>query len=156
MCCSSKDIRYGTGAVAAHNGRKVQCLAVVNLREIFDQLLSYQIILIDEGHFIPDLIEVVLELVNVHAKKVFVSGLDTDYELKPWPQMIELMGHANTVEKIAGVCRACYGVAVYNIRIGDSKEKEQVGPNYYSVCRTCHLNHAPALPVPPEKLSASQ
>lgn len=138
----SMDTRYAeSGKISTHDKTIVQAIAKTNLSDIFDTM-SYQtaeIVFIEEAQFFPDLFDTVVRAANEHKKTVIVSGLDGDYLLQPFEQIIRLIPHAESVIKQNALCRKCGDgtPASFSKRIVPSVERQLVGSNgvYEAVCR---------------------
>jgi len=138
----SMDTRYAeSGKISTHDKTIVQAIPKTNLSDIFDTM-SYQtaeIVFIEEAQFFPDLFDTVIRAANEHKKTVIVSGLDGDYLLQPFEQIIRLIPHAESVIKQNALCRKCGDgtLASFSKRIVPSIERQLVGSNgvYEAVCR---------------------
>lgn len=90
----------------------VTYLKTDRLRDV--ETVGYRKLLIDEGQFFPDLVEMVEEWYNLGLlDEIHIAGLDTTWERKPfldqygrW-QILHLMPIATKVEKITARCKAC-------------------------------------------------
>lgn len=87
--------------------REIDCYQVTELSSIFDKLLEYDVIGIDECHFYTDLVKVVEELVEKHSKYVILSGLDGDFRRKPIGNTFELIPLSNITQKLSSECLEC-------------------------------------------------
>ncbi len=97
------------------------------------------IILIDEGQFFTDLMEV-LYLVNTLNKHVFIFGLDGDFKRNRFGQILDLIPHCDTVEKLTAVCNECSKTAIFSHRTNESSEQMLIGSQdvYQPLCRVCY------------------
>ena len=139
----SSDQRYAAeGHVATHNKHIVpahhataELMACVGL----PQYQEAAVVFIEEAQFQPDLFDFVLLAANTHGKKVIVCGLDGDFQLNPFEQVVRLIPHAEKVCKMYALCKMCGDgtPAAFSKRIVQSVERELVGSAgvYEAVCR---------------------
>lgn len=107
---------YRTGeTIASHHDsgktnldEKVDVFTSNNIKSIFDKLLQYTVIVIDEGQFFRD-IEMVEELVLKHCKLVYIASLDADANLKRMGKVHKLIHLCapGCLNKIAAMCLDC-------------------------------------------------
>jgi thymidine kinase len=125
---------------------KLHSLKTTDLRSIFDEIKKYDVIGIDEYQFFNEL-SVVLELVEVYNKKVFLSGLNSDFMRNPFPSIYQVLPYVDKVLHLHSACSVCiknkiYKTAIFSKRIVNSDEQILVGASesYIPVCRSCYLN----------------
>ena len=83
------DNRYHDSMLSSHDKVMVPCLQTSELNQLWTEesnpsyeiLRKSDVILINEGQFFPDLYEVVVDMLNDN-KKIYISGLDGDFERK--------------------------------------------------------------------------
>lgn len=99
------DDRYDNAAVASHNGRTLDALAVKDVADIRNALDdATQVIGIDEGQFLSgDLVPLALDLADT-GKRVIVAGLDLDFRGEPFGLIPTLLAHAESVTKLSAIC----------------------------------------------------
>jgi thymidine kinase len=137
------DVRYDAEKLSTHDGVKVPCMRAKNLKEIInDKLIKhYDVILINEGQFFSDIYEVVKSLVNDYDKTVYVGGLDGDYKMERFGDLLNLIPLCNEVEKLNAICGICKGRASFTKRIGNMDGGQVIiggSETYIPVCRNCH------------------
>jgi thymidine kinase len=106
----------------------------------YNMLRNSDVILINEGQFFPDLYEVVVDMLN-NKKKVYVCGLDGDFERKKFGAMLDLIPLCDKVNKLTSLCSLCRDGTrgIFSMRLTDEKEQTVVGSdNYIPVCRNCY------------------
>lgn len=138
----SMDTRYSdAGNIATHNKETMTAIPMTSLHLATD-LDSYKeadVVFIEEAQFFPDLFEFVTRGANLDNKIVIVSGLDGDFKLEPFQQVVRLIPHAEKVQKFNALCKKCGDgtEACFSKRIVDSSERELVGSDgvYEAVCR---------------------
>ena len=134
------DKRYHDTMLSSHDNIMAPCIQTDNLKDVSKQLKSVDVILINEGQFFSDLYEVVLDMLN-HNKKVYICGLDGDFEKKKFGQILDLIPHCDEVIKLKAMCSVCKNTTpgIFTMRLTDEKEQTVVGSNnYIPVCRNCY------------------
>lgn len=103
---------------------------------------KYQIIGIDEAQFFNNLVKNVSKYLHM-GKIIKVAGLDGDFLMKPFGEVLQLIPLANIVEKRTAFCQFCIQekdnalvIAPYSLRLTSDKSQEMVGGDnlYASVC----------------------
>jgi thymidine kinase len=135
------DRRYHTTLLSNHDNVMVPC---VQLGELKDQWLNEgknsDVILINEGQFFPDLVDAVKQMLDL-KKKIFVCGLDGDFERKKFGQILDLIPLCDEVSKQHSLCSLCKdgSAAIFSMRLTEEKQQTLVGSsNYIPVCRSCY------------------
>ncbi len=102
---------------------------------IHDAVMNSEAIFINEAQFFPDLFDFVLGFLD---KKIYIYGLDGDFQQNKMGQILDLIPHCDSVVKLKSRC-VCGNPAIFTFR--DSPEKEQYLPNasYIPLCRACYL-----------------
>jgi thymidine kinase len=98
------------------------------------------VILINEGQFFEDLYYSVVTMLN-HDKKVYISGLDGDFERKKFGQILDLVPMSDKITKLSSLCSLCKNgtPGIFSMRLTDEKDQTVVGvSNYLPVCRKCY------------------
>ena len=153
------DNRYDDNLLSTHDKIKIPCIKTANLMDLWTDYVSLEenvdetqrindkfkvanseVILINEGQFFPDLIEFVNKLLE-NEKKVYVCGLDGDFQRKKFGQMLDLIPLCDKVEKLTSLCSLCKNgtKGIFSMRLTHEKEQTIVGSeNYIPVCRSCY------------------
>ena len=139
-----EDKRYHDNKLSTHDRKMIECLSVRKIYDVFENdpnlLEQTEAFIINEGQFFSDLYEVVKLLVNEHNKKVYVCGLDGDYKMKKFGQILDLIPICDEVEKLHAICTICKAPASFTKRITQETEQKVIGSdNHIPVCRMCHL-----------------
>jgi thymidine kinase len=154
------DNRYHDTMLSSHDKVMAPCLQAKNLNDIWTRegwiesgnnsdifanklLRNAEVILINEGQFFPDLYEVVVDMLK-NNKKVYVCGLDGDFERKKFGTILDLIPLCDNVRKLTSLCSICKDGtrAIFTMRLTDEKEQTIVGSdNYIPVCRKCYNNN---------------
>ena len=138
------DTRYHPELMSSHDKVMIPCKKVLNIYDAFrndtELLKKTDVFLINEGQFFPDLFEVVKLLVNFHKKIVYVGGLDGDFEMKQFGELIKLIPIATAYEKLYAKCATCGEKASFTKRLTTDTEQTLIGGKdmYIPVCRTCY------------------
>ena len=120
------------------------CLNIIDekiWKEITQYILkSVKCFIINEGQFFDDLYDVVNLLVTEHNKIVYVGGLDGDFNMRKFGQMLDLIPICDKVEKLTAICSLCKNTASFTKRIIKDNKQVLIGSSdmYIPVCRTCH------------------
>ena len=139
----SAEIRYSIDKLSTHDQKKISCFKCESIKSFMndykDEIESCKFILIDEGQFFHDLTET-LYLVNTLNKHLFVFGLDGDFQRNKFGQILDLIPHCDTVEKMSATCSICRRSAIFSDRMNESTEQTQVGScgMYRPLCRECY------------------
>jgi thymidine kinase len=155
----SIDNRYDEDLLSTHDQVKIPCIKTEKLLDIWTDNIDLEqdvslvprikdkfkvatssVILINEGQFFPDLEEFV-KLLLVNDKKVYVCGLDGDFERKKFGQILDLIPICDKVTKLTSLCSVCKDgtPGIFSKRLTLEKEQTVVGSsNYIPVCRKCY------------------
>lgn len=144
------DNRYNTTSITSHNGLEIPSLKFDKLESLFTNyhnnniynLESIDEIYIDESQFFTDLYETVWELVVNQKKNVIISGLDGDFEMRPFykSKLLELIPLASEIIKLSSNCYICNKPAYYSKRLVSSNNQILIGTKdiYQPTCLEHH------------------
>jgi len=153
----SLDTRYDDKLLSSHDKVMIPCIKTNRLRDVYNykkhtsdiysdnyalrvKLDEADVILINEGQFFEDLCECVEHMLK-NGKKVFVAGLDGDFERKKFGHMLDLVPLCDKITKITSLCSICKDgtPAIFSKRLTKEKEQTLIGSdNYIPVCRNCY------------------
>jgi thymidine kinase len=149
----SFDTRYHKTLLSSHDKVMIPCFQTIQLKEIwnnkeknweqYNEIHKSEVILINEGQFFDDLFEVVIDMLN-NNKKIYVCGLDGDFERKKFGQILDLIPYCDKVNKNTSLCSICKNgtLGIFSLRITNEKEQTIIGSeNYAPVCRNCYKYH---------------
>jgi thymidine kinase len=122
------------------NGMLQQNISEIERYEDKLTIIKSDVILINEGQFFSDLEEFVHILLE-NGKKIYVCGLDGDFERKKFGQLLDLIPLCDKVTKLLSLCSLCKNgtKGIFSKRITNEKEQTVVGSdNYIPVCRNCY------------------
>ena len=140
----SIDTRYDQYLLSNHDKVMIPCIQTTQLTTLINnqELEKAEVILINEGQFFDDLYDCT-ELWLKKNKKIYISGLDGDFERKKFGQIIDLIPLCDKVTKMTSLCSMCKNgtQGIFSKRITKEKEQMMVGSdNYLPVCRYCYEN----------------
>jgi thymidine kinase len=153
------DNRYHNTMVSTHDQVMAPCLQACELNDIWTDngykksgekkdlwahgaVRDSEVILINEGQFFPDLYDVVVDML-AHNKKIYICGLDGDFERKKFGQILDLIPLCDKVTKLTSLCSQCKNgtPGIFSMRLTNETAQTVVGSdNYIPVCRKCYKN----------------
>ena len=153
----SIDKRYSNDKVVNHNKEGIPCTNYEKIKDFIDFIKNKNneclknnntVILINEGQFFPDIKSGVITLVEHFKFKVYVCGLDGDYERNPFGNFLELIPYSDKISKLNSLCIICKDgtEAAFTHRKlnsdNDNGNQIMVGSHelYLPVCRKCYIN----------------
>ena len=136
--------------IKSRSGYSCRASKVGTSKEILKRVRpKHRIIFIDEAQFFDtDLPQVVIRLLR-SGRRVVVSGLDLDFQEKPFVIIGQLLCLATTVLKLTAECKeCCERPATRTQRIVESEDYWVIGDEteYAARCLTCFV---PSKPPPP-------
>ena len=152
----SIDQRYDDTLLSTHDKVMIPCIQTNKLIDIWYygesesvtltrlgdsvKLVVADVIIINEGQFFEDLLPAVEHMLQ-HNKKIYVGGLDGDFERKKFGQILDLIPLCDKVTKMTSLCGICKNgtAGIFSKRISLEREQTVVGSdNYIPVCRACY------------------
>lgn len=153
----SSDTRYHQTMLSTHDKIMIPCIQTTHLLNIWNyddldnpldanlmsvhfQFREATVVLINEGQFFPDLIQCVEELLK-EKKKIYICGLDGDFERKKFGTILDLIPLCDKVTKMTSLCGICKDgtPGIFSLRLTQEKEQFLIGSdNYIPVCRECY------------------
>lgn len=155
------DNRYDDELLSTHDKVKIPCMKTERLLNLWDEPIDLEnsikfiertkdkfkiriseVILINEGQFFPDLEEFVRLLLN-DGKKIYICGLDGDFERKKFGDILDLIPLCDKVTKLTSLCSLCKNgtPGIFSMRLTHETCQTVVGSeNYIPVCRKCYSN----------------
>jgi thymidine kinase len=141
----TSDVRYHDSMLSSHDKVIAPCLQAYKLQDIWIEnksLRDSDVILINEGQFFDDLYEVVLDMLK-YNKKVYICGLDGDFERNKFGKILDLIPHCDNIYKLKSICSICKDgtLGIFSMRLTNETEQTVVGSdNYIPVCRKCYCD----------------
>jgi thymidine kinase len=155
------DNRYDDELLSTHDKVKIPCIKTERLLDLWTESIDLEedieiiprindkikirtseVILINEGQFFPDLEEFVRLLLN-DGKKIYICGLDGDFERKKFGTILDLIPLCDKVTKLTSLCSLCKNgtPGIFSMRLTNETDQTVVGSdNYIPVCRKCYSN----------------
>ena len=138
----SSDTRYNETMLSSHDKVLAPCIMLSKLEDCLAMkpVKTADVILINEGQFYPDLHDSVVTMLN-HDKKVYICGLDGDFERKKFGQILDLVPLSDKITKLSSLCSLCKDgtPGIFSMRLTDEKDQTLVGTsNYIPTCRKCY------------------
>lgn len=137
------DIRYKNNKIVSHSFESEECESIQLLAEMDQKINNYDLIVVDEGQFFPDLKEYVLKWVDVNKKDVIVGGLDGGHKRNKIGDILELIPYSDSCVKIKSLCKKCNDgtQAIFTHRMNDNQEQVEIGgaETYIPLCRKHYL-----------------
>jgi thymidine kinase len=143
----SSDTRYHDSMLSTHDKVMIPCIQTDTLFSVVDSLKRddglqkwIDVILINEGQFFADLYPFVLQMLKEN-KKVYIAGLDGDFERNKFGSLLDLIPHCDKVTKLTSFCSICRDgtLAIFSLRLTAEKDQMLIGSdNYTPVCRYCY------------------
>jgi thymidine kinase len=129
-------------ACISHNRQSIPCIKTAFLGALWKDsshpIHQSSVILIDEGQFYPDIYDIVVDMVENHHKRVYISGLDGDFQRKKFGKLLDLIPHCDNITKLTAICK-CGEPAIFTQRISSIRSQKLIGSDdvYISLCRYC-------------------
>ena len=136
------DTRYHDSLLSTHNGITVPCIQSLFLYDILQEIVQLEsdAIFINEGQFFFDVFDSVRTLVEKYNKKVYICGLDGDYQRNTFGDLLKLITLCDTVEKLSSKCDICELSAPFTYRLTKHTEQFLIGvEEYTTLCRRCYI-----------------
>jgi len=140
------DTRYAAAEAAllsTHDRTMIPCIMCSSIQELEDghaaEMEAAEVVLINEGQFFPDILNV-LRFVDA-GKRVYVCGLDGDFEKKRIGSFLDLIPHCDKVGKLTSLCSICRNgkEAIFSFRTTCETDQIVIGSdNYLPLCRACY------------------
>ena len=146
MINHKSDKRYSDNEEQTYSHDKVFVNSINVGNKLFDffkkdsYISRYEIILINEGQFFEDLYEFTDYLVNKHNKKVYVCGLDGDFQRKKFGSLLDIIPLCDDLVKLNAICGECKkSNGIFTFRLSSETEQTVIGSdNYVPLCRKCY------------------
>jgi thymidine kinase len=135
----SVDVRYDDIKVVSHNRNSLNSVVVQRPQDILLLANEADVIAIDEAQFFDESLVEVCTALAYRGKRVILSGLDMDFEGKPFGIMPQLICVAEFVTKVQAICMCCGGAASFSFRLSNIKQQILLGEKdeYEPRCRAC-------------------
>lgn len=147
--------RYNSSQVTTHDLLQIEH-DLLHTTDRLASILTYpglegiDTIFIEELQFFEDAYDVVTHLVDTCGKQVIASGLDGSAEREPMGDVLRLVPHADTVNRVVALCQVCRDgtPGIFSSRlVSDTTAVVDVGAadKYEALCRRHFLTRHPEL-----------
>lgn len=141
----SGDTRYSADAVmSTHDKIMIPCIMGTSIIETIknnsEKISKSEVILINEGQFFAD-IKYVIDLVEKEHKRVYICGLDGDFQKNKIGSLLDLIPYCDNVCKLKSLCSECRNgkAGLFSYRITNETDQVVIGvENYKPLCRSCY------------------
>lgn len=136
------DKRYDNVKISTHDKQMVESNNCLVLSNILDEntIQNFNVFLINEAQFFPDIYDSVLKLLE-HNKIVHIVGLDGDFQRNVFGDIYKLIPHCDSIIKKKSICMKCKNgtKAIFSHRITNETATKVIGSdNYIPLCRSCY------------------
>lgn len=134
------DTRYDSSLLSTHDKNMIPCIQSDRLDSVSKDWINCDVIIINEGQFFCDIYETVLRMVDELGKKVYICGLDGDFQRNKFGRLLDLIPHSNAVQKLNSLCAICKNgkKAIFSKRVSQEDGQVVIGSdNYIPLCRRC-------------------
>ncbi|HQA60456.1 MAG TPA: hypothetical protein PK768_05490 [Tepidanaerobacteraceae bacterium] len=130
-----KDTRQQRTSISTIRGEiDLSPTPVASLAELAGLPTEIEVVALDEAQFFGEEVVAFCQHAKDQGKTVLVSGLDMDFNRKPFGHMGELMAIADSVTKMTAIC-GCGNDAAYTKKIsGDKSQQVEIGDQCYIPC----------------------
>jgi thymidine kinase len=131
--------------LSTHDKQMIPCILANTIEQAVhrhrDEIAQAKTILINEGQFFPDIETEVRRLVEQEHKRVYICGLDGDFNRKPIGELLHLIPFSDHITKLKSLCSLCRDgtPGVFSFRITNETDQVIIGSsNYLPLCRGCY------------------
>lgn len=140
------DTRYASvqdALLSTHDRTMIPCIMCSTIEELetqhAEEVAAADVLLVNEGQFFADIMRI---LSQVDAgKRVYICGLDGDFEKKRIGAFLDLIPHCDKVRKLTSLCSLCRNgkEAIFSFRTTSEMDQIVIGSdNYIPLCRACY------------------
>lgn len=136
-----QDKRYHNSLLSTHDKQMIPCIQAHTLKDVYNDLLNANVILINEGQFFEDLYEIVLDLVENKHKIICIAALDGDFQRNMFGDILKLIPRCDDYMKLHALCGFCKNgnKASFSYRLTSESQQVSIGANnYIPLCRKCY------------------
>ncbi len=144
----SLDDRYTPGAVASHDGARLEAIPITRSSEISAKLANpLDVVAIDEVQFLDDGIIPLAQQLADRGLRLILAGLDLDFRGEPFGPVSRLLALAERVDKLQAICLVCGAAATRTQRLVNGQPAHYSDPVvlvgakevYEARCRDHHV-----------------
>lgn len=141
-----KDNRYTEkNLIYTHDNNFKECLKIEDLSELKKEFyFNHDVVFIDEGHFFKNIHLLANDLANNNIH-VYISCLISDYNAKPFKNIIDLIPLCDNIIKLKAICDYCKDDADFSKIINKNMSNGNqliIGEKdkFRATCRKCFFN----------------
>jgi len=133
------DKRYSETKIVSHDDKSIQSVPVDNASSILLLTGDVDVVGIDEAQFFDNSIIEVCNKLADNGIRVVATGLDMDFQGKPFGPVPGLLAIADYITKLHAICMRCGNLANYSFRKSDDPQVVLLGEKniYEPLCRRC-------------------
>lgn len=139
------DDRYSETMLSTHDKEMIPCIMGFSMEEIMkthkSEIENSDVILINEGQFFSDIVPFTINMVEEKGKKVYICGLDGDFQRNKIGNLLELIPMCDKMTKLHSLCSICKDgtLAPFTFRSTCDTEQVLIGNDIYiPLCRNCY------------------
>lgn len=121
--------------LTTHDGQTIATIEIEHPNELCDWIDEIDVFAIEEVQFLDPSIVDMVEFLRNKGKRIIIAGLDMDYAGQVFHQMALLMGVADKVKKLNGICVVCGAPGTMSYRTVQSDDRIVIGANDIYECR---------------------
>ena len=139
------DDRYSETMLSTHDKEMIPCVMGFSMEEIMkthrSEIENSDVILVNEGQFFSDIVTFTVNMVEEEGKKVYICGLDGDFQRNKIGNLLELIPMCDKMSKLHSLCSMCKNGTLAPFTFRSTCETEQVligNDIYMPLCRSCY------------------
>jgi thymidine kinase len=105
------DDRYSETMLSTHDKEMIPCVMGFSMEEIMkthrSEIENSDVILINEGQFFSDIVPFTINMVEEEGKKVYICGLDGDFQRNKIGNLLDLIPMCDKMSKLHSLCSMC-------------------------------------------------
>ena len=137
--------RYSADNMLTHDSDSERCIGVSNLNTVYYNAEKTRAIFVNEAQLFQGLKQWVLTLLDTTENTdIYLCGLDSDFKVERFGELLDLVPYATSVTKLQGKCstEGCCRPSMFTHRITEDTAQIVIGTdNYIPVCRRCYLEY---------------
>ena len=139
------DDRYSETMLSTHDKEMIPCVMGFSMEEIMkthkSEIENSDVILVNEGQFFSDIVPFTINMVEEEGKKVYICGLDGDFQRNKIGNLLDLIPMCDKMSKLHSLCSMCKNGTLAPFTFRSTCETEQVligNDIYMPLCRSCY------------------
>ena len=136
--------RYSADDMLTHDNDSERCYGVSDLNTVQYNPKKTRAIFINEAQLFNGLKKWVLNVLNnAETTDIYLCGLDSDFKIERFGELLDLVPYAIKVIKLQGKCytEGCQNPSMFTHRITRDTQQIIIGTdNYIPVCRKCYID----------------